>query len=406
MKIMFNSCKIAVNNIFLNKLRSFLTILGVVIGVITITSLLSIAVGVRKEITSQVEGFGSNLITVVSGQIKPGRSVNPTASMGASTLTETDYQTISKEVPEIRNLSMIMLLSGSVKSGKNISSSSLIFGTSEQVLPILNTNISSGRFINKEDLQTNSKVVVIGDKTAQTLFPNQDPINKTLEIREQQFKVIGVLKAKENADILFSIDFNDGVGMPITTAWEITNSRQILRIVLQAKNSDSVKVTQEKIRGLLLKTHKGEEDFSVLTQEDLLNIIGNILNILTAMLTAVAAISLVVGGVGIMNIMLVSVTERTKEIGIRKAVGATNNHILFQFLVESVILSIVGGIIATVTASIGAFAINRYSSLPISVTPFIILLALGFSIIVGIIFGVLPAMNAAKKDPIVSLRSE
>lgn len=406
MRLLLESSKIAFKALFSNKLRSSLTILGVVISVITIAGLLAIALGVRKEISKQIEDLGSNLIAVVPGQITSGGGFNPASAVGASTLTQEDFKSIEEELPTVQNPSMLMPVTGAVRTDKKISKASLIFAVTEKSLPILNIEMKTGRFLSQHDLKTNSRVVVLGSTTSEKLFPNQNPINKTVNIRGEEFKVIGLLRKKPTAELIFSLDFNDSVAMPITTGWEITGVKQIFRIMMQAPDSDSVTEVQEKVKSILLKNHGGEEDFSVLTQDDILGIIGNILNILTTMLAAIAAISLVVGGIGIMNIMLVSVTERTKEIGIRKAVGATNGHILAQFLIESVVLSLFGGVLGVLIAGIGTLLAAKYSPLPVSLSPIIVVLSLGFSALVGIIFGVAPAMSAARKDPIQALRSE
>lgn len=406
MKLIFESAKIALKSVFANKLRSFLTILGIVVGIVTICSLLSIALGVRSEITKQIEDLGSNFIAVVPGQIQQGGGFDPTAQIGASTLTESDYEQLKVELPELKNLSIAMLLTGNLKFGQNASPGSIIFASSEKILPLINSRLEKGRFLDEVDVSSSSRVIVLGAKPAKNLFGDTNPIGQFVDIRGEQFEVIGVLAEKETAQLFSGPDVNDLTILPISTGWEITNTKQIIRIMMQSPDAGSINDYKAKVKDILLKNHGGEEDFSVLTQDDIIGIIGDILNILTAMLGAISAISLFVGGIGIMNIMLVSVTERTKEIGIRKSVGATNQHILIQFLIESVTLSIFGGILGVLIALGGSIIANNYSPLPVSLPISVIGLALGFSALVGAIFGVAPAISAARKDPIAALRSE
>ena len=407
MSLFFDIFKISLTSLWSNKIRSGLSLLGIIIGILTISTLLSIAFGVRKEVSSQVEDLGSNLIVVVPGKIQGSSGgFNPTAGIGASTLTEDDFKKIEEDVPEVKNVSMAMLISGTVRAGEKISTSSLILASTDKILPALNSQVSEGSSINQDDISKNARVIVLGPGPVKELFGEESPLSKVVDIRGEDFEVIGVLKEKETAESFLGPSFNDVVIMPITTGWEITKTKQVFRIMMQAPDSGSVKAVQEKVKKIVLENHNDEEDFSVLTQEDILGLLGKIFNILTAMLGAVAIISLVVGGIGIMNIMLVSVSERTKEIGIRKAVGATNTNILLQFLMESVTLTILAGIVAIILFYAGVSIASSHLPVPIEVTPQIVILALVFSAIVGVVFGVIPALQASRKNPIEALRYE
>lgn len=407
MRLFVESTKISFKSILSNKLRSALTILGIVLGVFTISTLLSLSLGVKKDISSQIEDLGANFVAVVSGKLSNEQGgYNPASTIGASTLTEKDFNSLESELPEGKNLSMVVLISGTVKVGDRVSPGTFIFGSTEKSAPLLNVKLKEGRYVEKEDLIDKKKVVVLGNKVVQTLFDGNNPLGKTVEVRGQKFEVVGTLQGKKEANSFFGPNVNDMMLMPMDTGWELTNSKQIFRIMLQAPNTDSVKEYKSKVKDIILKSHGFEEDFTVITQEDALGIVGNILNLLTAMIVAIALLSLIIGGIGIMNIMLVSISERTKEIGIRKAVGANRVHILIQFLVEAVSLSIIGGLIGLGLSAIVANLASRYSPIHPDFSLFVVLLAIGFSALIGVVFGVIPAWSASKKDPIEAIRSE
>lgn len=404
MKFFIDSLKMGLASLIARKVRSALSILGVVVGILTVSGLLTLALGVKSEITKNIEGLGSNLVAVVPGKIEDGNSFLVT-QFGASTLTEEDFLRIASRIPEAENLSLFTILAGTVKNSHAKLETSLIAGGSPGFEHVLNLTLVEGRFIEESDETQKARIAVLGSKAARGLFGGEDSLGREIEIRGERFKVVGVLEEVPTS-LNFGPDQNDMVFMPIHTAWDIANTKQIFRIMMQSTDAASTNLLRDEVKGVLLETHKGEEDFTVLTQKDLVGIVGSVLNILTAMLSAIAGISLLVGGIGIMNIMFVSVSERTREIGIRKAVGATSLAILLQFLIEAIILTMVGGMIAVLMYAVGLTIAASFSPIPLNFDVSVLLLSLAFSVAVGVVFGIIPAYQASRKDPIQSLRYE
>lgn len=398
------SLRSAVKSLTAKKMRSALSMLGIIVGIITISGLLTLSFGVRDSVTDSINGLGANLITVLPGNVE---DQGFSAQFGASTLTERDVETIRQRMPEARNVAVMMFVNGAVRTANQELPGAFILAASPGVEHAFNFDIASGRLIGENDDRTRANVVVIGNQAAIDLFgETRSPLGKSLSIRGQSFQVIGVLDEIDSGASFGGPDMNSMVIVPLRTGWELTDIRQIHRIVMQAPDADSIESFKGRVQDLISENHGGEEDFSVLSQEDLVGMINEILDMLTAFVGAIAGISLLVGGIGIMNIMLVTVSERTREIGIRKAIGATRTAIMAQFLIESIILTGAAGVIAITFFSLAIAAAGPHSPIPLSFDGRVVGLAILFSAVVGVVFGIIPAHQASKKDPLVALRSE
>ncbi len=400
---LFDAISSAASSLWAKKMRSLLSILGIVIGILTVSSLLTIAFGVRDQVSSYISDLGANLITVLPGDIDQGGF---SSQLGASTLTEQDVESIRVRVTNAQNLNAAMVVSGTVKQGDVSLPSAFIFAASPGIDKTFNLKLETGRFLTPEEESSHARRVVVGAKAAQTLFPGSDALGKSLSIRSESYEVVGVMHEVSNASSFGGPDVNSMIIMPLSTGWEVTGTKQIFRISMQAPTPEDIDFMKKNVEAVILANHRGEKDFSVLSQDDLQKFSGDILNLITAMISALAGISLVVGGIGIMNIMLVTVSERTREIGIRKAIGATRLTIILQFLIESIMLTLLAGVIAVGMFSAIIVALKPRIAIPISLDPKVIGLALIFAIVSGVIFGIIPAIQASRKDPIDALRFE
>jgi len=399
------------------KLRSFLTVIGVVIGVFAVLVMIGVGDGVKKDISGEISSLGTNVLTVASGRIGQSSSQRQTSQQqqrqtsgfpfsggfGTSTLTEKDVASI-KNISDIDKITTFGIISSSVVSGNYSSEGAFVVSAEPNYFSIRNIKLSEGREITDRDNEDKKLVAVIGSNTKADLFGDENAIGKKLTLRGKEFEVVGITK-KSDGGLSFGSSSDDVVIIPYNTGVELTGKNEIFRILVQvndAKNIDSVK---SEITKAIQQNHAGEDDFSVLTQEDLLGTFNSILDILTTFVVAIAAISLLVGGIGIMNIMLVTVSERTKEIGIRKAMGATFGNILGQFMTESIVISLIGGIIGVLVSYLAGFVIKRLANITPVFSPRALLAALGVSLLVGIVFGTAPAIKAARKNPIQALKS-
>lgn len=406
MPVELHSLQEALRAIVRHKLRSGLTILSIVIGVLTIAGLLSLALGVRRSVTEEIESLGSTTIAVVPGRVRTeSGGLNPIAGFGVSTLTERDYAAIRREVPGLRRSAMGLLVSGTVRADDRETPQTLIFAATPEMVPLLHLTRDRGRLLDDTDERGAARVVVLGSAPAARLFPDRDPLGQEIALRGERLAVVGVLREQETSFALFGPNFNDLVVLPLATGWELTGTRQVFRIMVAADDVEAVEPVRAQVAAILRRNHGGEEDFTVLTQQEILGIVGNVLQLLTRMIGALAAISLVVGGINIMNIMLVAVAERTREIGIRKAVGATRRDLFLHFLLEAVVVSLLGGVIGVLLAAGGGALLGRFTAVPIAISGSVIALALAFSVGVGVLFGIAPAIRAARKDPVEALRS-
>lgn len=388
-----------------NKMRSFLTMLGVVIGVLSVILLTSIGNGLTVFVEQQFQNLGSNLLIVTPGELvnEEGQFSQDQAALGFATskLTEDDSKALERAGYPI---TLAVPLSGSngearTSVGKR---SGMVVGTTPGYSEARNTKAVKGRFLSESDLAGNRKVVVIGSKIAEKLFPGSNPVGQHMTINKLRFEVIGVAEAKA-AGSFGGPDIDSFMYVPLTTAKIALGVDKVMEIMVQSATKEQLSRTKELIQATLGK-RLDTKDFSVTDQSEILKTIQTILGVLTTGLTGIAAISLIVGGIGIMNIMLVAVSERTKEIGLRKALGATPNNILIQFLIESAVISTVGGMIGIILGILGSLAIRQF----FPATPALnsILLAFGVSLVTGIVFGVYPARKASQLSPIDALRYE
>lgn len=384
------SIKMAWRSIRGNKLRSFLTMLGMIIGVSSVIVLVSIGRGSSEQVTSQINQLGTNLLTVNvmnSDEVK---------------LTVEDMNKF-RELSGVRDIAPIVSGRVNVKQGTASAQVSLI-GTTASYEAVRDVNVSSGRFLSDIDIEYRQKIVVLGATIAQTLFGFGDPVGQYVQIDGTSFKVVGVLASKGGS---LGQSGDDVILMPLSTAQRLTKTMNIQTVYIQADKASDVNFVMVEAKRLLAHLFPNNEDsYSVFNQQDLMETVSSVADTMTLMLGGIAGISLLVGGIGIMNIMLVSVSERTKEIGIRKAVGAKHRHILLQFLVEAVVLSSCGGAIGVVLGFGVGQVLKSVMGMTISYSPSVSLLAFLFSLLVGVVFGVFPANKAAKLDPIQALRYE
>lgn len=381
--------KMALSSIRSNKMRSILTMLGIIIGILSVIVLVGIGQGTTKNIQSQIEGLGTNLITV---NIRSYRN---------KPITD-DEITELKSGGFIKEIAPIVSSNSTVKSGTKSDSYS-VEGSVPAYEEIRNVSIDTGRFISENDITNRYKVAVIGTDIADTIFGTRDVIGKTIQINRNNFTVIGLLKSAGSSS---SGSNDEKVIIPISTAERLFKTTRISTFYIEASSSDNVTNAYNQLNTFLYQKFGSTNDYNVFNQTDLLSTVSTTTNTLTMMLGGIASISLLVGGIGIMNIMLVSVTERTREIGIRKAIGAKRRNILIQFLIESVVLSVMGGIIGILLGFLVANIVSKFTSIAVSISPTVVLLSFSFAMAVGIIFGMYPANKASKLKPIDALRYE
>lgn len=397
--------KMAGTTLLANKMRSTLTMLGIIIGNASVIAMVGIGEGAQKFVENQVDSLGPNVLFVLPGSPEAQRRpVYP-----PQTLVLADAEAIATQVPSVK--AVAPRLSGSeLISYRNKNVSTSITGTTPEMLIVRSLDVARGRFLSELDLQRNETVVALGSELAEQLFGDEDPLGKSIRLKNVSLRVIGVMQPKGSS---FGDNMDMNAYVPLTMMANRITGRtspygiQVTFISISVKDEDSMNAAQFQIENLLRLRHKitDEDDFTVRNQKDLMNIMGQITGALTLMLAAIAAISLVVGGIGIMNIMLVSVTERTQEIGLRKAIGASERDILLQFMIESVILSAAGGLIGTTIGVSGVVLVSAFTLLESGVSLGAIAVAVGVSGTIGLFFGVFPARQAAKLDPIVALRS-
>lgn len=401
-----NLIKIAWRALLINKMRAFLTMLGIIIGVASVISMLAIGEGSKEGIKQQISKMGANMITIRPGAATQG-GVRLDNSASQS-LTLKDLATLKKETTLLTHISPQVNKGGQAISGAYNWPTSL-YGVSPEYLPIRVLSLASGSMFTPSDVRTAAKVLVIGQTVVDNLFPNgEDPVGKTIRFNNIPFKVIGVLNKK--GESTFGQDQDNIMLAPYTSVQKRLLANTYLQsIVSSAKSEDEAAAAVEEINTILRKTHKldgMENDFNVFSQQELISTFSATSEMLTVLLVAIASISLIVGGIGIMNIMYVSVKERTREIGLRMAVGGKGIYILLQFLVEAVFISVTGGLIG-VALGLGTTAvISTTLGWPIKITLFSIVVSFAVCTITGIFFGWYPAKKASELDPITALRFE
>jgi putative ABC transport system permease protein len=387
--------RVALDALRANRLRSGLTMLGVVIGVAAVVVLVAIGTGAKQEVESQVQGLGSNLLLVVPGK------VNFSSAPTASPMTISDVEAVARVAGGRDRLTATLSSGETVRFGTESQFTSML-GVLETTPTVFTRALSHGSYLSRSDVDTARRVVVLGSTVAQRLFGDRDPVGLQMDVAGVRFRVVGVF-AKLGQSL--GVDRDNEVHIPLTAAQRLIGTNRVDALAIKAPDGERINELGDQVVAELSDRHPGTE-FSAVTQEQILGVLGQILGVLTGVLAAIAGISLLVGGVGVSNIMLVSVRERTREIGLRKAVGARPRDLVVQFLIEAVLLTTIGGLTGIGLGIGSALLVAALSPVPAAITWWSVALAFGVSAGVGIIFGVVPAQRAGRLDPVIALRTE
>lgn len=401
--------KIALRSLKVNKMRSILTSLGIIIGVSAVIIMLAVGEGAKGKISKDIESMGSNLLMVMSGSstangVRVGGGSQPTLTVSDANAIEKDCPSVLEVAPIVSEVKQIVF--------SNQNWSTAVYGITPSYMKIKDWDVDSGRIVTDEDVKNSTKIAFLGATVVTNLFGDLDPVGKTIRIAGMPFKVGGILQQKGQSGM--GQDQDDCILIPLTTAQKKLFGTQFPGVVkfiqVQAKSGDELSSAEDEIKVLLEERHNigknKDDDFTIRNFTQMMETIKQVTNTMTILLGSIASVSLLVGGIGIMNIMLVSVTERTKEIGIRMAIGAKAMDIRVQFLIEALLLSLAGGLVGIIIGVIGAKLVQLCSNLTILISPFSIILSVGFSALVGIGFGFYPAYKASLLNPIDALRYE
>jgi putative ABC transport system permease protein len=378
-----------------NRVRSALTMLGVIIGVAAVVALVGIGTGAKQEVEQQVEGLGSNLLLVVPGRLDVG------AAPALSRMTLDDVEAVTRVVGDRSRVAATVNSGETVRAGSRSEFTSVL-GVLETTPQVFVRSLDRGTYLTRTDVDTARRVAVLGASVAGRLFGERDPVGRQISVAGVRLRVVGVFDPLGQS---LGVDRDAEVHVPVTTAHRLLGTDRIDGLAVKAPDRERIGALGTAIVAELTRRHPDTE-FSAVTQEQILGVLGDILGVLTGVLAAIAGISLLVGGVGVSNIMLVSVRERTREIGLRKAVGARPRDIGMQFLLEAVLLTVLGGVAGIALGVGAAVLVDRLSPVPAAVPWWSLALAFGVSAAVGIVFGVVPAQRAGRLDPVVALRSE
>ena len=388
------------------RFRSFLTMFGIIIGVSSVVTIVGLGEGVKQQVATQVDAVSDALIVVQPGKRTEARafSLDSLRSFVSSTgsLSEKDWRDTEK-VEGVSSAVPVGILSGIVTYEGEEYAGGNIVATTERLPALLNQEVEFGEFFSSDDYARN--VAVIGKDVAERLFKENVPVGKSLSIRGKNFIVQGVFEQQKSGSFA-AMNVNNTIFIPYDAARQVGGSIQLMQVYVEAADVSQVSAVAQRVRETLITNHAGQEDFTILEKEEALEATNEVFYQITLFIAGVAFISFIVGGIGIMNIMFATVSERTREIGIRKAIGAKNSQILGQFIMESVVLSVVGGVIGVIIAFIANAIIRVSTDLQPVTTLNVVLLVGGLSVLTGVISGLLPAAKAARKDPIASLRSE
>jgi putative ABC transport system permease protein len=397
--------RVAMQSILKNKLRAFLTMLGIVIGVGAVIIMVGVGYGAQTSIENQIAGLGTNMITIMPGESRQGG-----VSMGGGSFNRLrieDYEKLKRENMLLAGVSPVVSSMAQAIGGQGNWRTSTN-GVSSDYQTIRDLRFASGTWFTENDVRSNRKVVVLGATVKKNLYPDTDPVGEQIQLRHVPFTIIGVLEPKGQS---MGMDFDDVVILPYTTARNRLSGWQRLSFIVASTFSPGdIPAAQEEIKQIMREAHRlsdsDEDDFTIRNQDDLATMAQSTTQVMTMLLAAIASISLLVGGIGIMNIMLVSVTERTREIGIRMAIGARGSDVLTQFLIESVVMSVMGGLLGLILGILGGMLIGFITGWNTATPPEAIVLAVSFSAAIGIFFGWYPARQAAALNPIQALRYE